>query len=96
MWYGIERSVLETFRSGWNWTFFGLATAQLVGLGAAAVAIVAIVIRHLWVRHRRRPDPSAEDSSGKPATGEEPAPATATAGDTEGATGSDAGQPAQA
>jgi phosphatidylglycerol:prolipoprotein diacylglycerol transferase len=51
VWYGIERSVLETFRSGWNWTIFGLATAQLVGLGAAAVAIGAIFFRHWWVRH---------------------------------------------
>ncbi|MGA2513857.1 MAG: prolipoprotein diacylglyceryl transferase [Candidatus Limnocylindrales bacterium] len=50
VWYGVERSVLETFRSGWNWTFFGLATAQLVGLGAAAVAIVTIVVRHRWAK----------------------------------------------
>src|ERR1035437_9868193 len=51
VWYGVERSVLETFRSGWNWTFFGLATAQLVGLSAATAAIVSIFIRHRWVRH---------------------------------------------
>jgi phosphatidylglycerol---prolipoprotein diacylglyceryl transferase len=66
VWYGIERSVLETFRSGWNWTFFGLATAQLVGLGAAAAAIIAILIRHWWVR--RHPESpagiAAEASSG--------------------------------
>jgi len=51
VWYGLERSLLETLRSGWNWTFFGLATAQVVGLSAAAAAIVAILIRHWWVRH---------------------------------------------
>jgi phosphatidylglycerol:prolipoprotein diacylglycerol transferase len=51
VWYGVERSLLETLRSGWNWTFFGLATAQLVGLSAAAAAFVAIVIRHWWVRN---------------------------------------------
>ncbi len=50
VWYGVERSILETFRSGYNWTFFGLATAQLVGLSVAAVAIGAIVFRHWWVR----------------------------------------------
>ncbi len=57
VWYGVERSVLETLRSGWNWTFFGLATAQVVGLSAAAAAIVAMVIRHWWVR--RHPEAAA-------------------------------------
>jgi phosphatidylglycerol:prolipoprotein diacylglycerol transferase len=60
VWYGIERSLLETLRSGWNWTFFGLATAQVVGLGAAGIAIVAIFVRHWWVR--RHP----EDAGGEP------------------------------
>jgi phosphatidylglycerol---prolipoprotein diacylglyceryl transferase len=59
VWYGVERSVLETLRSGWNWTFFGLATAQLVGLSAAAAAIVAIVVRHWWVRQHATPAESA-------------------------------------
>jgi len=45
VWYGMERSILETLRSGWNWTFFGLATAQLLGLGAAAVAVGVGVVR---------------------------------------------------
>jgi prolipoprotein diacylglyceryltransferase len=58
VWYGIERSALETFRSGWNWTIFGLATAQLVGLGAAGVAVVAILFRHWWVR--RHPETPAD------------------------------------
>jgi phosphatidylglycerol:prolipoprotein diacylglycerol transferase len=59
VWYGVERSVLETLRSGWDWTFFGIPMAQLVGMGAAVVAIVTIVIRHLWVR--RHPEtPAAE------------------------------------
>ncbi len=61
VWYGIERSLLETFRSGWNWTFMGLATAQLVGLGAAAVAIVAILVRHrLAPREATPPKPLPE------------------------------------
>ena len=50
VWYGIERSLLETLRGGWNWTWFGIATAQLVGLGAAAAAIIAIAVRHWYVR----------------------------------------------
>jgi phosphatidylglycerol:prolipoprotein diacylglycerol transferase len=77
VWYGVERSVLETFRSGWNWTIFGLATAQLVGLGAAAAAIVAILVRHWWVR--RHPEAPAGDTDGaapEPSEQAEPAPAT--------------------
>jgi hypothetical protein len=103
VWYGVERSALETFRSGWNWTFFGLATAQLVGLGAAVAAIVAIVIRHLWVRHHRGSDSPDEGPVEKSATepiepttgaGAEPVPAAASGG-TEAATGSDSGDPAR-
>jgi len=60
VWYGVERSVLETLRSGWNWTFFGLATAQVVGLGAAGAAIVAILVRHWWVRkHPTQAEPAS-------------------------------------
>jgi hypothetical protein len=50
VWYGIERSGLETLRGGWDWTFFGIPMAQLVGMGAAVAAIAAIVVRHAWVR----------------------------------------------
>ncbi len=90
VWYGIERTVLETFRGGWDWVFpmkvdlpyvrveilnqpldlpFGQVfqnppMAQIVGMGAAAAAIVAILIRHWWVR--RHP---LESGSG-PAGGE--------------------------
>ena len=71
VWYGIERSVLETFRSGWNWTFFGLATAQLVGLGAAAAAVAAIAVRHWYVR--RHP----EDTGQSPVESEPESAATA-------------------
>ncbi|MGA3057939.1 MAG: prolipoprotein diacylglyceryl transferase [Candidatus Limnocylindrales bacterium] len=68
VWYGIERGVLETLRGGWNWTFFGIPMAQLVGLGAAAAAVIAIVIRHWYVR--RHP----ERIGNAPAEGE-PVPA---------------------
>ena len=49
VWYGLERSLLEFFRSGYDWTFFGLGTAQIVGIGAALVAIGVIVVRRRLV-----------------------------------------------
>ncbi len=55
VWYGIERTILETLRGGWNWTFFGIATAQLVGLGVAAAALVVLLVRRRI--KRLRPDP---------------------------------------
>ncbi len=71
VWYGLERSLLELLRSGWDWTFFGIPTAQLVGMGAAAAAIVAILIRHWYVRHH----PIAEvGDDASPAPPMEPAP----------------------
>ena len=68
VWYGVERSLLETFRSGWNWTFLGLATAQLVGLGAAAVAIAVIVVRHRMVPRDANPDEATPLPEAEPAT----------------------------
>ncbi|HEX7496018.1 MAG TPA: prolipoprotein diacylglyceryl transferase [Candidatus Limnocylindrales bacterium] len=68
VWYGIERSLLETLRGGWNWTWFGIATAQLVGLGAAVAAIIAIAVRHWYVR--RHPE-----GTGNATAGGEPGPA---------------------
>ena len=77
VWYGMERSILETLRSGWNWTFFGLATAQLLGLGAAAVAVVAILIRHWWVRrHPEDAAGAAPEASSPPAEPADPLPAS--------------------
>ena len=71
VWYGIERSLLETLRGGWNWTWFGIATAQLVGLGAAAAAVVAIVVRHWYVR--RHPEGTGNATAGgEPGAAEEP------------------------
>jgi prolipoprotein diacylglyceryltransferase len=52
VWYGLERSLLEFFRSGYDWTFFGLGTAQIVGIGAAVAAIAVIVVRHRLARGR--------------------------------------------
>ena len=65
VWYGVERSVLETMRGGWNWTLAGIPMAQLVGGGAALVSIGAILIRHWYVR--RHPE-SGEPFAPEPAT----------------------------
>jgi phosphatidylglycerol:prolipoprotein diacylglycerol transferase len=45
-WYGTERALLESLRIGYNWTFFGVPMAQIVGLGAAVAALFVIVLRH--------------------------------------------------
>ncbi len=45
VWYGTTRFLLEFMRSG-NWTFFGIATAQIVSAGFIVVGLVLIVIRH--------------------------------------------------
>jgi len=69
VWYGVERSVLETLRSGWDWTFFGIPMAQLVGLGAALAASVAILARHRWVALRpgvAGTGPDADGAAGPP------------------------------
>jgi phosphatidylglycerol:prolipoprotein diacylglycerol transferase len=114
VWYGVERSVLETFRSayswqmgnllgtsiplpilkysagtGYDWTLFGLPMAQLVGIGAAVAAIVAILIRHWWVRrHPAAADGGATQVAAEPTEPSESAesaePATA-AGPTDSA-----------
>ncbi len=72
VWYGLERSLLETLRGGWNWTFNGIAVAQIVGLGGAATAIAVLFIRHWWVRGHPPADESSEP--GEPAVS---APGTA-------------------
>ncbi len=55
IWYGGVRSVLETFRLGYDWTFFGVPTAILVGLAAMAFGVTMIVRRH------RGPGPSTAE-----------------------------------
>ena len=74
VWYGLERSLLELLRSGWDWTVFGIPMAQIVGLGAAAAAFLAILIRHWYVR--RHPVAPAGDEPAPASQAEsEPAPA---------------------
>jgi phosphatidylglycerol---prolipoprotein diacylglyceryl transferase len=46
IWYGAVRSVLETFRLGYDWTFFGIPTAILVGVAAMVMGALTIYWRH--------------------------------------------------
>ena len=45
IWYGVVRFALEPFRQE-NWTFNGIATAQLVSIGFIVVGLAAIAWRH--------------------------------------------------
>jgi phosphatidylglycerol:prolipoprotein diacylglycerol transferase len=55
IWYGTTRFVLEFMRTG-NWTFFGIATAQIVSAGFILAGLIG-----LWYRHGPgRPAPEAE------------------------------------
>jgi phosphatidylglycerol:prolipoprotein diacylglycerol transferase len=74
VWYGLERSALELLRSGWDWTIFGIPTAQIVGLGGVAAAIVAIAVRHWWVR-RHPLAASGGEAPPAPMVQSEPTPA---------------------
>ncbi len=60
VWYGLERTILEFFRLGYDWTFFGVPMAQIVGLGAALAALIAIAIRHWWVRRHPQQTPAPQ------------------------------------
>ena len=46
IWYGGTRLLLETFRSGWNWTILGIPTAMLVGAALMALGAGLIIRRH--------------------------------------------------
>jgi phosphatidylglycerol:prolipoprotein diacylglycerol transferase len=71
IWYGATRLILETFRDGWNWTFGGIATAQIVSLAVIVIGVAWIAWNH---RPGRPPEPVPVDvGRPEPAT---PAPAT--------------------
>ncbi len=46
IWYGGTRLLLETFRSGWNWTILGVPTAMLVGAALIVLGVALIARRH--------------------------------------------------
>jgi phosphatidylglycerol---prolipoprotein diacylglyceryl transferase len=70
IWYGSTRTLLETFREGYNWTVAGIPTAMLIGIVAVIVGIALVVLRH---RRPRGPEPGGTpgDADAPPA----PAPA---------------------
>lgn len=45
-WYSLVRFALEYMREGYDWTFFGIPTAQLASLGFVAFALVVLAYRH--------------------------------------------------
>jgi phosphatidylglycerol:prolipoprotein diacylglycerol transferase len=47
IWYGGGRMVLETFRSGWDWTIGGVPTAMLIGAVLVAVGVLSVELRRL-------------------------------------------------
>jgi phosphatidylglycerol:prolipoprotein diacylglycerol transferase len=46
VWYGGGRLVLETFRTGWDWTVGGLPTAMLIGGVLVVLGVTSTVLRH--------------------------------------------------
>src|SRR5262249_7425295 len=46
IWHGLVRFALEYMRQGYNWTFFGIPTAQLVSLGFVGLAFLILLYRH--------------------------------------------------
>lgn len=46
IWYGSTRFLLEPFRSGYNWTFFGFPVATLISLAAVVGGSLWVVVRH--------------------------------------------------
>ena len=46
IWYGATRSFLETFRTGWNWTLGGIATAQIIGIALVLIGLIWLIYNH--------------------------------------------------
>jgi phosphatidylglycerol:prolipoprotein diacylglycerol transferase len=46
IWYGIVRSALEPLRDGYNWTFFGVPVAIIIGVGAIGGGLLWAWLRH--------------------------------------------------
>lgn len=46
VWYGGGRLVLESFRSGWEWTLGGIPTAMLIGAVLVVVGASSALLRH--------------------------------------------------
>jgi phosphatidylglycerol:prolipoprotein diacylglycerol transferase len=46
IWYGATRTILETFRSGWNWTVGGIPTAQIIGVATVLIGLIWLIHNH--------------------------------------------------
>jgi phosphatidylglycerol:prolipoprotein diacylglycerol transferase len=68
IWYGSVRTLLEPFRSGYNWTVGGIPTAMLIGV----VVVVGGVVFITWNHRRERPEPTPSEEPAEP-DGPEPA-----------------------
>ena len=66
IWYGVERFLLEFFRSGYNWTFFGVPMAQIVASLFVVGAIVTLIIRHRMPPEAASPVRSPRDGPDGP------------------------------
>ena len=57
IWYGAVRTALEPLREGYNWTFFGVPVAILIGVAAVIGGLLFLAWRH------SRPGPSAAEAA---------------------------------
>jgi len=57
IWYGAARTALEPLRSAYDWTFFDVPVAMIIGIAAILGGILFLVLRH------RRPGPSAAEAA---------------------------------
>ncbi|MFI5261632.1 MAG: prolipoprotein diacylglyceryl transferase [Candidatus Limnocylindrales bacterium] len=75
IWYGLLRTALETFRLSYDFTFFGLPVAIILGLSATAAGFLLLVINHLRspVADRRAVE-AGEAGEGPPAADAEDSP----------------------
>ncbi len=69
IWYGAVRSILEPLRDTYNWQFFGVPMAMIIGGAVIVFGIATIVIRH------RLPGVSVADSPGPLLRGDDDAAA---------------------
>lgn len=60
IWYGLVRAYLETFRLRYDFTFFDLPVAIILGLSATVVGVAILA----W-NHRERPRPAASADAGR-------------------------------
>jgi phosphatidylglycerol:prolipoprotein diacylglycerol transferase len=80
IWYGATRTLLETFRAGWNWTVGGIPTAQIIGIALILIGFIWLIYNHPRGRDPYPYLPPWTPESEYAGTGGQLAPAAATAG----------------